>query len=65
MLKTVRIPNSLRGPMTAFIAGWKTGASMNPIPSDSMASSTAGGSASTSTPATSNTSALPEDDDTE
>jgi len=60
-LKIVRIPSSLRGPMTAFIAGWKTGASMNPIPSVSIASSTAGGSASTSAPATSSTSALPDE----
>jgi len=64
-LKIVRIPSSLRGPMTAFIAGWKTGASMNPIPSVSIASSTAGGSASTSAPATSSTSALPDEEDTE
>jgi len=51
--------------MTAFIAGWKTGASMNPIPSSSMACSTLGGSASIGTPAWSRTSALPDEDETE
>jgi hypothetical protein len=51
--------------MTAPIAGWNTGASMKPMPCCSIAVSTAGGSASTVTPTSSSTSALPELDDTE
>src|SRR6266571_2784314 len=60
MLNTVRTPISRLIEATFFIAGWKLGANMNPIPISSIAFSTSAGSISSLTPSCSRTSALPQ-----
>ena len=59
MLNTVRTPTSLRMVLTFFIAGWKLGANMNPMPSCSMLCSTISGLMLRFNPSRSRTSALP------
>jgi hypothetical protein len=58
-LKMVRTPSALRTGMTCFIAGWWSGANMNPKPSSSMQEAIASGARSMRAPSASSTSAEP------
>ena len=60
MLKTVRTPSSLRGPIACCMAGWNFGANMKQRPWASRIRSTSDGSRSTRAPRASSKSALPQ-----